>query len=1129
MRRPSTPVLDDISRTTRLRTFAALCVALGLLFGAQRLMAADNLWIHEGDISNLVDSNDAENYVAPLASCGLTASVPTGFDPAWIRVGGSTNPHAPIVMAKGQVLDPHDYVTFVEGTILGGDAKKASTKTNAFVNYTDAPFNHYARDVNTFLTLDPEYRHLLSTGSFEEGDSNERGNFEIEWERGGIPMYAFPAIGDRMQVWGTHVFDCGHGDTWIEDRDTGDNYRTEIHAPFGWVIYRQTADADGQPDGDKATRFPWQWYDDTDLPGMAVSLPTSGLLNTLVQATVADVYFSSFGGNVVESINGCDEDDDAVPCYGPEFDGDIVRPELNGDQSTIHSWEWHQPILDQDYEFVVPAPPLPPGAAADTRMIFEVEDRCSDVPKNPTIPNKDDHTEALEEVEGITFLGGGTAYAKNWPIGAARCNHAPNGQAPYTVEMDLSTGPFFLPWNDTGRPAIRVIVRAKTGADGIDGSLDDPTYPSNDYISFAYRVKVAWDYAPASANRAQAFRADFDTLEVYNNGEECYFGAEWIITLRVNDQTIHPVQGSAPDDIDGDDVSEPFWEDDVIEDNRSSCLGESGVHTEYEMGSNNAQYLTRYFAALPDVPIEVYDRTYEKDHLSYDDLAPVYRDFYPQPYLPGEAVYHTIGENNSNVDVGHRIAFYLTNISNPVPANGPLEIGTPNFGPVIATSFLMRVKGTTPITLTAPAGITAFQWRAWPQTLPATAPGPWQYDSDPSDGLTVDLPDTGSATYTIEWATISDASIVSERSRLDVELDNVPPTLSLPADFSVFANSTAGATVTYEATAVDDLPGPVTVVCTPETGAVFPNGANGPKATTVSCTATDAVTNESSGSFNVTVTSPHGYINDYALMGIDWLDAAQGGSTIGGGVGVFQQSTGISGQPGLELRLGNDGIVTPTANVAAHSVRIGAGAKIGDLFSVTAPITGAGSVYTLRSACGAGPASGVECAYVPLWPQLPPFVQAAPPGADKQISGNVTLVPANYGELVLKSKAVVTLGPGTYSFSRIELGPNSKISYTSANTVVRVAGRVEFKSGVGVILPTPGAPAHLKLYVGGADLAANRPAVDIFAGSTIAANVYVPNGTLAVGNTSILTGAFIAKRLLLGSNVRVTKDSVFVQ
>lgn len=1110
MRRPSPAVLDGIPLSSRFRTFSGLCVALAIAIGFGRVMAADNAWVHQGEIVGLVDSNEAETYAN---GCDGVVGLPGGLSPGWVRVGGSTDPDTPIVEVTGQILDPHDYVSFAADDVI-----ESQQKTNAFVNYTDAPFNHFARDLNIFLTLDPEHRHRLSTGSFAEGDSNERGNLEVEWERGGIPMFAFPAIGDRLHVWGTHIFDCGHGDTWIVERDTEDHYRTEIHSPFGWVVYRQLADADGKPDSGKQYQS-WQPYHPTDLQGMAAVLPSSGLLFTPVQATVADVYFSSYGGNSVESVNGCDDADDPdVVCQDYS-----KRPELSGNED-IDSWEWHNPILNNDYSFVVPAPPVPVGAPGNVQMIYDVEDRCAEVPANPTMPNKNDHKEALDGVEDI----GATAYFSDRPIGAATCSPTPAGEFPYTVEVDRRTSAPFASWNLTNRPAIRFTVRAKTGQDGIDETADDPTYPANDYISFAYRVKVAWDYAPPAADRARNFRADFDTLRVYDDGDPCGDDGEWIMSLRVNDQTIHPVEGTAPDDIDLDDLTEPFWEENVIDD--AKCGG-SGDFKSYEMGSKGAAALTRFFTALPGALIEVWDRTYDKDHGSNDDLAPVFRQFYPQP-APGGSANHVIGTTNADIPLAHTIHFTITDVSNPVPTNGTMSFGEPHYGPNGDTSGVTRVTGATPITIEAPPEATGIEWRVYEVAFPVSVPGPWQYDFNAADGFTVDLPDTGTGYFIIEWATISgigNTTTVSERSRMDVELDNTPPTLTLPADFSVYANSAAGADVSYDSSGTDNLPGPVVVNCLPPSGTVFPNGANGPLTTTVSCSATDSVGNQSTDTFDVTVTSPHGYINDYALMGIEWLETAQGGSTIAGGVGVFDQSPGIPGQQGLELWLGNDGSVSPSANIAAHSVRLGTGVQAGDVFSVTPIIPGANSVYTPRPACVPGPASLNECAFVPLWSSLPPFVSAGPAGAHQQITGATALAPGNYGDLVLKSKASVVLSAGSYSFTRIELGPNARITYTSPATVVSVSGRVEFKSGAGVIQPTPGGAAHLKLYVDGADLAPNKPAMDIFAGSAIAANVYVRNGTLSVGNKSTLAGAFIARRVKLGSNVTVTKDSAFVQ
>ena len=78
--------------------------------------------------------------------------------------------------------------------------------------------------------------------------------------------------------------------------------------------------------------------------------------------------------------------------------------------------------------------------------------------------------------------------------------------------------------------------------------------------------------------------------------------------------------------------------------------------------------------------------------------------------------------------------------------------------------------------------------------------------------------------------------------------DVTPPTLTLPGNFSVEATSAAGAVVSFAATAVDAVdPSPV-VICVPASGTTFPLGD-----TTVTCTATDADGNVSTGSFVVTV------------------------------------------------------------------------------------------------------------------------------------------------------------------------------------------------------------------------------------------------------------------------------------
>ena len=75
-----------------------------------------------------------------------------------------------------------------------------------------------------------------------------------------------------------------------------------------------------------------------------------------------------------------------------------------------------------------------------------------------------------------------------------------------------------------------------------------------------------------------------------------------------------------------------------------------------------------------------------------------------------------------------------------------------------------------------------------------------------------------------------------------------PPVLSLPANITTEAVGPAGAVVTFTATAIDDVDGPVAVSCAPASGAAFALGA-----TSVACTATDAAGSVASGTFTVTV------------------------------------------------------------------------------------------------------------------------------------------------------------------------------------------------------------------------------------------------------------------------------------
>jgi hypothetical protein len=82
----------------------------------------------------------------------------------------------------------------------------------------------------------------------------------------------------------------------------------------------------------------------------------------------------------------------------------------------------------------------------------------------------------------------------------------------------------------------------------------------------------------------------------------------------------------------------------------------------------------------------------------------------------------------------------------------------------------------------------------------------------------------------------------------DVPDDETPPVITVPSSVVANATSPDGAAVSYAASAVDEVDGPVAVDCSPPPGTLFEIGS-----TQVTCTASDAAGNAVSASFDVYV------------------------------------------------------------------------------------------------------------------------------------------------------------------------------------------------------------------------------------------------------------------------------------
>lgn len=112
--------------------------------------------------------------------------------------------------------------------------------------------------------------------------------------------------------------------------------------------------------------------------------------------------------------------------------------------------------------------------------------------------------------------------------------------------------------------------------------------------------------------------------------------------------------------------------------------------------------------------------------------------------------------------------------------------------------------------------------------------------------FTIDLP-TRQATQRFNLSLLPNVTSLDALS--DYYPDTTPPVVTVPGDMTVISASPIK--VTYSASALDDVDGPLTPSCSPASGKIFQLGS-----TTVTCTATDSSGNTGTSSFVVIVGVP---------------------------------------------------------------------------------------------------------------------------------------------------------------------------------------------------------------------------------------------------------------------------------
>ncbi|MFN2626337.1 MAG: hypothetical protein ABR520_09675 [Mycobacteriales bacterium] len=279
---------------------------------------------------------------------------------------------------------------------------------NAYPSGDDLFTAHGSYDLNTFFDPDPAFESFLGTANIGQRKTQERDELdtmEVEWEQGALPLFAFPTAGDRLEVMGSWIWDCGH---WREEKFTDETYwqpgaqpgepvtgeRTEIHPPRMLVVHRATPSV--SPRGDALT----------------------------------DVVISS----------------DGTTARGVE---DQVIGNCVVTQHLCSQWT---PVNDRNYSFDIDAPRRPPGAR---KVVWQVVDAGSVNAPTPRVSATRRGVHVEVPFRGFGNTGDRMVFAKRFAVGWDK----PRPVHHYRVQFDRFT---FLAELDSLQPLMCVSVQPCT-------------------------------------------------------------------------------------------------------------------------------------------------------------------------------------------------------------------------------------------------------------------------------------------------------------------------------------------------------------------------------------------------------------------------------------------------------------------------------------------------------------------------------------------------------------------------------------------------------------------------------------------------------------------------------------------
>ena len=261
----------------------------------------------------------------------------------------------------------------------------------------------------------------------------------------------------------------------------------------------------------------------------------------------------------------------------------------------------------------------------------------------------------------------------------------------------------------------------------------------------------------------------------------------------------------------------------------------------------------------------------------------------------------------------------------------------------------------------------------------------------------------------------------------------------------------------------------------------------------------------------------------FVALSMEGVTLKQGVSVVSGGVGANVASDGPFIENGVEVNI-SQGVTfqDPEAPLMGDSIFIEAGAQVYDVFYNE--LFNSGTILGTET-------TPLELPIVPAFPEVP---LVTPGTVDVKVKKNQTVIldAGSYRNLSANTNVTIIFTGGVYDFATWTVGQNASI-YFEAPSEVRVAGKLTINHG-GYVGPAPSASnldaTDIVFYVLGINgengLIDDEPQAAMFGNNLILmANVFVPNGTLFIGQETQATGGFLGKWIQIQRDAVLTLES----